>query len=215
MDESNGDYKGTTVWKPHSDSFYKKRTPKFIDEIQAMIDNNLSKSIRSTARNLGVSGFLIRLCMKTFNISHTRWKRANFHHKPWRSNRKTAAKSSILSNQIYSGEKNFYQDQMVNTQQPLACSVLIDVPIVKKTKHPVHVMVFGESLAMVTLCLHLPSHIVSDSTQMPALSAWRGSAALNQEGGCWKTLATGLCTMPYKQKNLMLAVRKFLRLYHL
>ena len=37
-----------------------------------------------------------------------------------------------------------------------------------------------------------------------------GSASLNREGGCWKTLrlATGLCTLSHKQ-NPMLAVRQF------
>ena len=46
--------------KPHSDCSDNKRTLKFLGEIQAMIDNNPSKSIRSTARNIRVSEFLIR-----------------------------------------------------------------------------------------------------------------------------------------------------------
>ena len=52
--------------------FDKKRTHKFKSsflEIQAVIDNDRSKSIRSVARNGGVSEFLIRQCMKTFSIS--------------------------------------------------------------------------------------------------------------------------------------------------
>ena len=39
-----------------------------------------------------------------------------------------------------------------------------------------------------------------------------GSAPLDREGSCWKTLClvTALCTMPQKQENPELAVRKFL-----
>ena len=38
----------------------KKRTPEFVAEIQAMMDNNPNKSIMSTARDMGVFQFLIR-----------------------------------------------------------------------------------------------------------------------------------------------------------
>ena len=57
MYEFNGDYEGTAAQKLHFDSFDKKRSPEFVGEIQAMIDNNLN----SITRNLGVSEFLIRL----------------------------------------------------------------------------------------------------------------------------------------------------------
>ena len=36
------------------------KTPKFVNQIQIMINNNLSKSIRSIARDVGMSEFLIR-----------------------------------------------------------------------------------------------------------------------------------------------------------
>ena len=49
---SNGDYEGTAAQKPHTDRFDMKRTPKFVNEISAMIDNNPSKSIRSIARDM-------------------------------------------------------------------------------------------------------------------------------------------------------------------
>lgn len=49
LDELNGDYESTSVWKTHSD---KKRTPEFVVEIQSMIENDLSKSIRSIAREV-------------------------------------------------------------------------------------------------------------------------------------------------------------------
>ena len=50
----------TAVEKSHSYRSDEKRTSEFIGEIQAMTDNNPSKSTRSTARNLGMSVFLIR-----------------------------------------------------------------------------------------------------------------------------------------------------------
>ena len=60
LDESNGAYEVTEAWKSHSYYSGKKRTAKFFDEIQAMIDNNPSKLISSIVRNMGVSEFLIR-----------------------------------------------------------------------------------------------------------------------------------------------------------
>lgn len=49
-----------TALKTHSDCSDTKRTPEHIDEIQARIDNDPFKSIRSIARDIGVSEFLIR-----------------------------------------------------------------------------------------------------------------------------------------------------------
>ena len=43
-----------------------------------------------------------------------------------------------------------------------------------------------------------------------------GCTQLVQEVSCWKTLylATGFCTIPHKQENSMLSVRKFLCPHH-
>ena len=59
LDKFNGDYKGTTAQKFHSDHFDLKRT-KFLGEIQAIISNNPSCLIRSIAKEMGVSKFFIR-----------------------------------------------------------------------------------------------------------------------------------------------------------
>ena len=58
-EDSIEDYEGMTAQKlsDHSD---KKRTQEFLPGIQAMIENNPSKSIGSIARNMGMSEFLIR-----------------------------------------------------------------------------------------------------------------------------------------------------------
>ena len=60
LDDSNGDYEGKVAQKYHSDRSDEKRTTKFIGEIQVIIDNNPSMSIRSIDRHMGVSESLIR-----------------------------------------------------------------------------------------------------------------------------------------------------------
>ena len=60
MDESSGDYKGTAAQKPLSDCSDKKRTLKFVCVVQARIVNDPSKSIKSIARNIRISEFLIK-----------------------------------------------------------------------------------------------------------------------------------------------------------
>ena len=84
LNEFNGSYKCTAALKLHFDHSVKKtkkNPPKFVGKMQAMIDNDHSKSIRSIARDEEI---------KTFSISHTRWERANFDHRPWRTREKTA-----------------------------------------------------------------------------------------------------------------------------
>ena len=53
-------YESTTARKPHSGRTDKKRTPEFVEEILAMIDNDLSQSVRFIARDVVVWEFLIR-----------------------------------------------------------------------------------------------------------------------------------------------------------
>ena len=60
-DESDGDQEGTASCNPHSDHSDKERTPEFVAETLARIDNNPSESIRSVAKvDMKVSEFLIR-----------------------------------------------------------------------------------------------------------------------------------------------------------
>ena len=54
LDESNGDYKDMAAWKLHFDHSDEKITPEFVGEIQAIIDNDPSKSIRSIVMNIVV-----------------------------------------------------------------------------------------------------------------------------------------------------------------
>ena len=59
LNKSYGDNEGIAAWKPYSYHSDQKRTPEFVYEIQAMTENDPSKSIRFTARDMGVSEFLI------------------------------------------------------------------------------------------------------------------------------------------------------------
>ena len=56
LNESNGDYEGTAAKNSHSDE---KRTSEFVGEIQARMNNDPSKLIRSIARDMGVCDFFI------------------------------------------------------------------------------------------------------------------------------------------------------------
>ena len=57
LDEFNGDNECTAIQKPQSDRTDKKRTPEFVGQIQAMINNDPSKSVSFIARDMGVSFF--------------------------------------------------------------------------------------------------------------------------------------------------------------
>ena len=54
------EYEGTADKKRYSDRSDKNRTLKFLHEVQTMINNDPCKSIRSTAKDIDVSEFLIR-----------------------------------------------------------------------------------------------------------------------------------------------------------
>ena len=61
---------------PYVDHSDKKRTPKFVGEIQAPIENDHSKLIRSIVRNMEVSKFLIRPVVNK-NIQYFSYKMKN------------------------------------------------------------------------------------------------------------------------------------------
>ena len=56
LNKSNGDTEGTAALKTRTDRSSKKRTVKLVGQNQA---NDLSKSIRSIARDIGMFQFLI------------------------------------------------------------------------------------------------------------------------------------------------------------
>ena len=60
LDECSCDLEDTPARKPRSHRPYIKRTLEFFGEIQTMIDNYFCKSVRSIAKDIGISEFLIR-----------------------------------------------------------------------------------------------------------------------------------------------------------
>ena len=59
LDEFWGDYEDTAARKPHSDRSDEKKTQQFVAEIHDMVDNDSSMWIRSIARDMLVSNFII------------------------------------------------------------------------------------------------------------------------------------------------------------
>ena len=149
--------------------------------------------------------------MKTCNISLTRFEMANFYLRSWRMWENTMQQSFWTNSCIpfmlyfFLEVKNFFQDQMVDSQNNCLLTLSqYDVSIVMKSKHSVHILVFG----MVTS--DSDSIPIWPQTQHGSLLQVPGedSAALDQKN----ILATGPCTMP--DKNLVFAIRKFLQPHH-
>ena len=125
------------------------RTPEFIATLQAIIYNDPSKAIRSRARDMGGLSFLSgRECMKIFGISHTRLKRSNFYHKPWRIRRKTALQNILTNSSFPSNRTPFGFSQMRKNSARIRWWIhrtIIDSQVilrVMETKHPVPIMMF-------------------------------------------------------------------------
>ena len=106
------------------------------------------------------------------------------------------------------------------TQQTLAFSE----SIVRKTKHPVHIMVFGVITGDGNI---IPLFIFSYGLRLntEAYIAWIMRLVAERiyiwqqdsaQTCCWKELhlTEGHCVMPHKLENLVLVVRKILRPHH-
>ena len=98
LDESNDYYKDTAAQKPHLDHSDKKRTPKILGKIQAMINNNPRKTIRSRARDMEESEFLIRQVMPEYiqSFSYKMKKKSIFITKEKIALQRFSTNSSIL-----------------------------------------------------------------------------------------------------------------------
>ena len=120
LNESSGDYEGTASWKLRSDRSDKKRTPEFVEDINAINDNDTFKSTRFITRDMEVSEFLIRLVVhkdihSVLLIENE--KRANFYHRPWRTSGKIALQSfwtNIPSNRTCFGF--FFQTRSISVR---------------------------------------------------------------------------------------------------
>ena len=165
--------------------------------------------------------------MKIFGISYTRWERANFYQRTWRTKRKTVLQSfwtnsSILSNCTCFGffqmEKIMLEPGGELTEQPFACSDPSRWNDIDENQTPSQHHGFEGGYQRwrryITIYLSTYPHIQQRILhQVPG----GGSAALDWEGGYWQILhlAIGLWTITHKQENPVLAVRKFLQQHHL
>ena len=122
------------------------RTPKFVCEIQAKIDNNPSGSIKSIARDMRVPEFITRQVMhvdiwyfsykmrKEQFLSQAMTDKRKHHTTKFFNKCKHPLQSDMLW--FFSDEKNFCQDEIVNSQNNHCLAQFPqDVPIVVKTKH--------------------------------------------------------------------------------
>ena len=125
LEESNDDYEDIAGWKLHTDSSDKKRIPEFVCKIQAMTDNDPSKTIRYIARDMRVSEFLIRLVVhEDIHYFSYKMRKGQFYDRVWRQS--FSANSSIPSNRIcfrFSQMRKFSTWIRWWTHSTLTCSV--------------------------------------------------------------------------------------------
>ena len=180
--------------------------------------NNLQRLIchktqTNIARDMGVFKFLIRQVVHE-DIHYFSWERADFYHRPlWTRGKMTlhcfSKNQSILSNQTTQG---FSQIKKISIRT--RCWTTISL----LRFHKMYQYWWKQNIQFTSWCLgwYYASIQLPTWPQTPHQVPGGDSAALDWESGCWKTrLATGLCTMSYKQQNPILAVRKFLQIPHI
>ena len=125
-----------------------------MNNIQQLINEDPTHSMRGIGRELSVSEFLVRKIVKQdiryksyslrrgqFMSAAAKERKAKRALVLLRKFRKPPAKDILI---FYSNEKNFSQDQQVNKKNNCwLCSDPSEVPIVMATKFPAMVMVLG------------------------------------------------------------------------
>ena len=117
-----------------------------------MIDNDSSKSIRSIARNIGASEFLIRWVVhEDIQYFSYKMRKDNCLSQAMKNKRKELTakplnklKHSIEPNMLwfFSSEKNFCKDQIVNSQNNCWLALSPQDVQILKTKYSVHIIMF-------------------------------------------------------------------------
>ena len=119
LDESNGDYEGRAARKPHCDRSNMKRTAGFLGEIEGMIDNYFSGSIRSISRTYSSvwvsyqTGSAWRLSVFVIHMRKDQF----FYHTIWRiikTFEQTQAYPPTEYTLFSSAEKYFCHNQKMN-----------------------------------------------------------------------------------------------------
>lgn len=154
LEDSGFDYEATAKRKTHRRRSDAVRTPDFAEEIQKVIDEDPSKSMRAIAREKGVDESVVRQVVHE-DIRYFSYKMRKGQFLSQKMQEKRLKHAKKLLNKLkhplkpnmlwfFSDEKNFCQDQKINSQNNrwLAVSPK-DVPRVMQTKFPVTIMVFG------------------------------------------------------------------------
>ena len=125
-----------------------------VEVIEDMVDVDPGVSMRAIARELGCSEKLVRkICTQDLRYKSYRLCKGQFMNQATKERRLVKAKALLNRFKhppspkiliFYSDEKNFNQDQKVNSQNNRwLCEDPEEVPIVMKTKFPAQVMVLG------------------------------------------------------------------------
>ena len=142
----------TKVRQPHCSDI--KRSPEILGDIQAIIDNDPSKSIRPIARGMAVPEFLIRQLVPEYImyfsyklrkgqfLSQTRNDKIEKpHRKAFQQSQASPPSEQTLC--FFSREKYLTGPNRERRKSHWLALSPQNVPIVIRIKHPVHIMVFG------------------------------------------------------------------------
>jgi hypothetical protein len=125
-----------------------------VASLQELVDQDPGRSMRSLARELGISEASVRNKMaQDIRYKSYAFRRGQFMNEATKERR--LAKAKLLLNRLkkpatngqlifFSDEKNFSQDQKINRKNNRwLCADVSEVPIVMSTKFPATVMVLG------------------------------------------------------------------------
>ena len=136
------------------DTARKTRTKEFIEKVQAIIDETPQRPIQQIARDLGFSHTTVNACVKE-DLKYRSYRRQTSQILTEKTKNLRVIKSVRLLNQLkhpkkpnmlwfFSDEKNFYQDQVHNSQNHHWIAMNNrNMLRVMKTKFPATIMVFG------------------------------------------------------------------------
>ena len=154
LEASAGDVETVAKRKRHEERSDTTRNTQFVQQVQEIVDENPSKSMRAIARDFNVSeGLIRRVVHEDLRYKSYVMRRGQFMSAQTRNQRLIRGKRLLsklkhpeVPNMLwfFSDEKNFDQDQKINRRNDRwLCSNPTEVPRVMHTKFPATVMVLG------------------------------------------------------------------------
>ena len=102
LNKIRSDYEGRAGRKPYSDRSDKKRA-EFVGDIEAMMNNNASKSKRFVDKDMGVTEFRTRQVeQEKSRIFSYKKRKTNFYYRQWKTREKTALQRFFTNSSISS-----------------------------------------------------------------------------------------------------------------